>query len=107
MPDVLTDIDGRGVATVTLNRPDVHNAFNAEVIAELHAAVAAMDVHQDVRVIVLRGAGRSFSAGADLGWMREAAAWSDEDNRADAMKLAAMLDALNGAAKPTVALVQG
>ena len=76
------DIDGRGVAALTLNRPDLHNAFNEVLIGELHEAVNGLGTNKDARVIVLRGAGKSFSAGADLNWMKQAAEYSLEENEA-------------------------
>jgi methylglutaconyl-CoA hydratase len=95
------------VAIVVLNRPDVHNAFNAEVIAELTATFAALDADADVRAVVIAGAGKSFCAGADLNWMKEMAGYSRAQNLADAQALAAMLRTLNGMAKPTIARVHG
>ncbi|MEP7275281.1 MAG: enoyl-CoA hydratase/isomerase family protein [Betaproteobacteria bacterium] len=95
------------VAIVVLNRPDVHNAFNAQLIAELTATFAALDVDEAVRAVVVAGAGRSFCAGADLNWMKEMAGYTRAQNLADAQALAAMLRALDGMAKPTVARVHG
>ena len=69
-----------GVATLWMNRPELHNAFNETVIAELTRALRAFDQDQDVRVVVLAGRGRSFSAGADLNWMKRAAGYSLEEN---------------------------
>jgi methylglutaconyl-CoA hydratase len=108
MYETLTlDIDKRGIAWLTLNRPDVHNAFNAVLISELHKAIADLGRNKTVRVIVLMGAGVNFSAGADLNWMREAADYTKAQNHADAMALSDMLYALNHVAKPVIALVQG
>jgi methylglutaconyl-CoA hydratase len=104
---IILDIDGRGVATLTLNRPDLHNAFNEVLIGELHDAVNGLNANKDARVIVLCGAGQSFSAGADLNWMKKAAGYSIAENEADAMRLSDMLQALNSVPKPVVALVQG
>lgn len=95
------------IATVWMNRPAVHNAFDADLIAELTAAFFRLDADPAVRVVVLGGRGRSFSAGADLNWMKEAAAASAEDNHADALALATMLRVLAELSKPTVARVQG
>jgi methylglutaconyl-CoA hydratase len=95
------------VAIVVLNRPDVHNAFNGEVIAELTATFAALDADNDVRAVVIAGTGKSFCAGADLNWMKEIAGYSRAQNLADAQALAAMLRTLNGLAKPTIARVHG
>ncbi|MCK0505878.1 enoyl-CoA hydratase/isomerase family protein [Aromatoleum anaerobium] len=96
-----------GVATIWMNRPDVHNAFNAQLIAHLTAAYRELDADETVRVVVLAGRGKSFSAGADLNWMKAAAAASVEDNLEDARKLAGMLRTISGMGKPTIARVQG
>jgi methylglutaconyl-CoA hydratase len=95
------------VATVTLNRPEVHNAFDEALIARLTAAFVSLDDHPDVRVVVLAAAGKSFCAGADLHWMKRMAAFSTEDNVADAEALATMLRALYALSKPTIARVAG
>ncbi|HEY8766380.1 MAG TPA: enoyl-CoA hydratase-related protein [Dehalococcoidia bacterium] len=94
------------VATVTMARPEVHNAFNEALIAELHATFQELSADDAVRVIVLAGDGKSFSAGADLDWMRRMASASEADNRADAQRLAAMLRAVSECPKPVVARVQ-
>ena len=104
---LLTDVDDRGVARVTLNRADVHNAFNEELIAALTQTFQTLGEDAGVRVIVLRGAGPSFSAGADVNWMRQAAGYGEEQNVADAMHLSTMLHTLNTVPKPTIALVHG
>ncbi len=96
-----------GIATIWMNRPDVHNAFNEQLIAELTAACQALDADDAVRVVVLAGRGKSFSAGADLNWMRRAAEASVEANLADARKLAGMLRTLAEMDKPTIARVHG
>ncbi len=95
------------IATIWMNRPDVHNAFNEALIAELTDACRQLDADDSVRVVVLAGRGKSFSAGADLNWMRRAADASVEANLADARKLAGMLRALAELTKPTIARVQG
>ncbi|WP_343670837.1 enoyl-CoA hydratase/isomerase family protein [Paraburkholderia heleia] len=95
------------VATVTLNRPEVRNAFNEAMIADVTAAFAALGARDDVRAIVLAGNGKAFCAGADLNWMRKMAGYSDEENRADAMRLAQMLSAVYRCPKPVVARVHG
>jgi methylglutaconyl-CoA hydratase len=95
------------VATVTLNRPDVRNAFNETMIAEVTAAFTALGTRDDVRAIVLAGNGKAFCAGADLNWMRKMAGYSDEENRADAMRLAQMLSAVYRCPKPVIARVHG
>ena len=95
------------IATIWMNRPDVHNAFNEALIAELTAACTALDADESVRVVVLAGRGKSFSAGADLNWMRRAADASVEENLQDARKLAGMLRTLAEMNKPTIARVHG
>ena len=95
------------VATIWMNRPDVHNAFDDILITELTQACHALDANDDVRVVVLAGRGKSFSAGADLNWMKRAANNGTEDNLTDARALANMLRALAEMTKPTIARVQG
>jgi len=96
-----------GVATLWMNRPELHNAFNETVIAELTQALRALDDDGAVRIVVLAGRGKSFSAGADLNWMKRAAAYSVDENLRDARVLAAMLRTLAFLSKPTVARVHG
>src|SRR5690625_220291 len=96
-----------GVAWVWMNRPDHHNAFDATLVAELDAAFLALNRDDDVRAVVLAGRGKSFSAGADLNWMREQGKASIEQNRDDARKLGEMLYRLHQMDKPVVARVQG
>ena len=95
------------VATVTLARPDVRNAFNETMTVELTAAFTALDTRDDVRAVVLAANGKAFCAGADLNWMKKMAAYSDEENRADAMRLAGMLSAVYRCNKPVIARVNG
>jgi methylglutaconyl-CoA hydratase len=95
------------IAIVTLNRPEVHNAFNETLIAELTRALKALDRDESVRAVVLTGAGESFCAGADLNWMRKMAAFSPAENLADVRALATMLATLNGLSKPTLARAHG
>lgn len=104
---LLISTDARGVATVTLNRPEVHNAFDDRLIAELTEALRRLEADGRVRVVVLTGAGRSFSAGADLNWMKRMALYSAEENRRDAAALATLMRTLDRLAKPTIAQVQG
>jgi methylglutaconyl-CoA hydratase len=104
---LLTSLDDRGVATVTLNRAEVHNAFNDDLIWELDNAFGKLGANDDVRAIVLTGAGKSFSAGADLNWMKAAANYTDAQNMRDAETLSAMLNTLNTCPKPTIAVVNG
>ncbi len=96
-----------GVAVVTLNRPDLHNAFNEILIAELTELLNVLDSDDEVRVVMLAGSGKSFCAGADLNWMKKMAGYGPAENLADAQALALMLRTLNGLSKPTVARVQG
>ncbi|MHB1375185.1 MAG: enoyl-CoA hydratase/isomerase family protein [Thauera sp.] len=101
-------IERRGaVATIWMDRPEVFNAFNEQLIAELAAACTELDVDAGVRVVVLAGRGKHFSAGADLNWMRRASDSTEAENLADSRKFAAMLRALSGLSKPTIARVQG
>ena len=95
------------VATIWMNRPDVFNAFDEQLIADLQAACAELDVDATVRVVVLGGRGRHFSAGADLNWMRRAAAFGEAENLADARRFAGMLRALSAMSKPTIARIHG
>ncbi len=104
---VVTTIDRLGVATVTLNNPGRHNAFDDKTIAELQLAFEAVASNTDIRVMLLTAQGDSFSAGADLGWMKRMANYSYEENLSDARKLANMLRTLNYLPKPTIARVQG
>jgi methylglutaconyl-CoA hydratase len=104
---VSTQVDPRGVATVTLDRPDKRNAFDDAIIAALTAAFTALGDREDARVVVLASAGKHFSAGADLAWMKRMAGYDYADNLADARALAAMLQALSELPQPTIARVQG
>ncbi|BBH11948.1 enoyl-CoA hydratase/isomerase family protein [Chromobacterium haemolyticum] len=94
-------------ATIWINRPDIHNAMNETLIAELTAAFTHLQLQADCRVIVLAGRGKSFSAGADLDWMRRAAGYSEEQNLADAQRLAAMLKSIYRSKKPVIARIHG
>lgn len=104
---VLLEIDPRGVATVTLNRPHIHNAFNDDVVQRLGAIWTDLASRKDVRVVVLRGAGKSFSAGGDLDWMRKSGQATPEQNRASTLNMARMLKQLNDLPQAVLALVQG
>ena len=95
------------VATVTLNRPDVRNAFNEEVITEMTQTFVELGLRCDVRCIVLAANGTAFCAGADLNWMRSMADYTREQNLADAGRLAAMMHAVYACPKPTIARIQG
>ncbi|MGH8737574.1 MAG: enoyl-CoA hydratase/isomerase family protein [Burkholderiales bacterium] len=95
------------VATLTLNRPEVRNAFDDALIAELAATFKALDDDDAVRAVVLAGNGPAFCAGADLNWMRRMAGYGYEQNLHDAMGLAAMLQTIDRMQKPTIARVHG
>ena len=97
----------RGVETVTLNRPEVRNAFNDEVIAEMTAVFAELAKRSEVRCVVLAANGPAFCAGADLNWMKRMAGYTREENLADAAQLARMLEVIFHCPKPTIAKVQG
>ena len=104
---IVLETDPRGVATVTLNRPEKHNAVDEHIIAELSGTFAGLAKDASIRVVILRSNGRSFSAGADLDWMKRMADYDHEDNIRDANALAAMLFELNSLPMPTIARVQG
>lgn len=107
--DDLVQIDSTpdGVVFVTINRPAKRNAFDAATIAALYEAFETLHGADKVRVVFIRGAGGTFSAGADLSWMRDAADWSESENRDDAMGLARMLKALHDVPALTCAIVEG
>lgn len=104
---VLCEVDSRGVATLTLNRPEVHNAFDDALIHVLTDTLEQLGRDPKVRVIVLAAKGKSFSAGADLNWMRRMAEYSRPDNLEDARRLAALMGRLWRLEKPTIARIQG
>src|SRR5579863_3059086 len=104
---VLLQTDARGVATLTLNRADKHNAFDDAIIAELTEKLKLLDADAGVRVVVLTGAGKTFSAGGDLNWMRSMASFSEKENVDDALKLAELMETLDTLHKPTIARVNG
>src|SRR5512146_2297579 len=102
---VLCAVDARGVATVTLSRPEVNNAYDEAMIRGLHDAMDALVARKAVRVVVLRGAGRHFQAGADLKWIRGLAAQGADANLHASRMTATAVDRLNRLAVPTLALV--
>jgi methylglutaconyl-CoA hydratase len=104
---VSSRIDERGVATLTLNRPQVHNAFDDHLIASLTHELRELEHNVRVRVVVLAAEGKSFSAGADLNWMQRMAKYSEADNIRDAVALANLMRVLDTMSKPTIARVQG
>ena len=105
--NILLNTDERGVATVTLNRPEKRNAFGDELISDLTMLLNDLDGDETIRVVVLTGAGDTFSAGADLNWMRRMTDYTRDENLADAGELAAMLRAIYACPQPTIARVQG
>lgn len=108
MPDnILLNLDHCGVATLTLNREDKHNAFDDAIIAELTAKLGQADADPQVRAVVLAAVGKTFSAGGDLAWMRSMAHYSEKQNLEDALKLAELMETLDGLSKPTIARVNG
>ena len=104
---ILVDIDPRGVATVSLNRPDVRNALNPLLISELTKIMTDLGESNEVRVIVIKGEGKIFCAGADLGYMQEIATYSYDDNVQDALALGNLFHAIDTCPKPTISLIQG
>jgi methylglutaconyl-CoA hydratase len=105
--NVLLQVDPRGVATLTLNRPEVHNAFDAGLILRLTELLVELKSRPGIRAVVLTGAGRSFSAGADVQWMRSMAACDEDENFEDALHLADLMSLLNSLPIPTIARVNG
>ena len=106
--DTLTlTTDARGVATLTLNRPDRHNALNATLIGDLTRAARALAADGAVRVVVLTGAGKSFCAGGDIGWFRDSVARDRAGRIAESAKLAEMLGALDTLPKPLIGRING
>ena len=104
---VLVTVDTKGVATVTLNRPEMHNAINDEVIERLTRELRTLGEDEDVRIVLLTARGPSFCAGADLNWMKKTAEFSEAENLQDASALAELLLVLDTLPKPTIALIQG
>lgn len=100
-------VGANGVVTLTLARPEVHNAFDDQLIAELTHKLRDLDHDAAVRVVILAAEGRSFSAGADLNWMKRMTRYSEAENLRDAVGLASLMRTLSGMSKPTVARVQG
>ncbi len=107
MEHLSLDIADNGVATMILRRPEVRNAFNAQLISELTATCGFLAGRRDLRMVVLRGEGAAFSAGADLAWMQAAAGWTKEENERDALALAEMLRSLYELPQMTLAIVHG
>jgi methylglutaconyl-CoA hydratase len=107
MSGILHHIDPRGVAKITLNNPERHNAFDDTLIADMTGVLDGFAADPAIRVVVLRSTGKSFSAGADLNWMRRVADYTAADNRRDAAALGRLMHTLDRLPKPTLAVVQG
>jgi methylglutaconyl-CoA hydratase len=105
--EVLVAVDGRGVATVTLNRPQLRNAFDENLIAALTEAFARVGADAAVRVVVLAGAGKAFCAGGDLNWMRRQGSLSEAENREDGYRLAVLLQTLDLLPRPVIGRIHG
>ncbi len=101
------DVSREGVVVILLNRPNKRNAFNAEVISELSDAMETLSKNTEARIVLIRGAGPVFSAGADIDWMKAAADYTTHENEQDAYRMAEMLRRLNGLPQVTIALVHG
>jgi methylglutaconyl-CoA hydratase len=95
------------IARIILNNPEKHNAFDEHLIQKLIDTLDTLACDKTVRVVILSAEGKSFSAGADLNWMKKMGAYSEQENRTDAMQLARLMQKLNNLNKPTIALVQG
>ena len=106
MTHVFLEVDGP-VGIVTLNNPEKHNAFDDVLITDLTAALRTLDANENVRVVTLSAVGKSFSAGADLNWMKRMSSYSEEENLRDAMALGELMRTLHELSKPTIARVQG
>ncbi|MFC1750755.1 enoyl-CoA hydratase-related protein [Pseudomonadota bacterium] len=104
---LLIHTDNRGVCTLTLNRPERHNALNAELIVELVNALTNVNNDPNIRVLVITGNGDSFSSGADMEWMKASANYDEETNRQDAMLFTQLMRTLYDLQKPTIALING
>ena len=106
-PESLLVEDAEGIVSVTLNRPDIHNAFDEILIGDLHGLFRSLADRDDLLAVVLTGAGKSFSAGADLNWMKRAADHTQHENFEDAMRFSNMMDALYELPMTTIAKVNG
>jgi len=107
MQTIQSTISEQGVLTLQMNRPEVHNAFDSQMINELTAALQAADEENGIRLVIISAAGSSFSAGADMNWMRNLVDASQEDNERDALQLATLMRTLNYLSKPTIARING
>lgn len=104
---LIIDVSISGVATLTINRPDTHNAFDDQLIHHLHETLVTLQKDKNLRFVMLKAAGKNFSAGADLRWMKRMADYSEQENLDDALHFAKLMHALWSFPKPTVVLVQG
>ncbi len=104
---ISADIEDNGIATITLNQPDIHNAFDEILIAQLTQTLKRFDADPAVKVLILKAAGKSFSAGADLNWMKKMADYSRSENYRDSLLLAELMSTLYQMNCPTIAAVQG
>lgn len=107
MSETVTLSRDGATAYLTLNRPEIHNAFDDALIAELTAQLRDLNQDARVRAVVLTGTGKSFSAGADLNWMSRMAAYTEAENRADALALADLMETLDTLRKPVIGRIQG
>ena len=103
----LYEISDLGVATITLNRADIHNAFNDQLIAELTDKFKTMDCDESVRLVVLTGSGKSFCAGADLNWMKSMVNYSELENFEDSKRLSDLFETINTFSKPVIGKING
>ncbi len=104
---LLSAIGPQGIATLTLNRPAIHNAFDDELVSLLSEQLIALDANPTVRAVIVSGRGRSFSAGADLNWMQSMVNASRDENIQDSLRLATLMRTLNYLSKPTIARING
>lgn len=104
---IKVNTDKKGVTTLTMARAEVHNAFNSEMIAEMTSAFDALDKNPDTSIIVLQSEGESFSAGADINWMKSMVLATQAENQEDSLKLAALMRSINFCSKAVIAKVQG
>ena len=107
MTNILEQADSRGVLWLTLNRPEVHNAFDQDLIKDLTRSLQDAEQDPTIRIVVLTGTGNSFSAGADMNWMRNMAGASEQENEQDALQLAELMRTLNYLDLPTIAMING
>jgi len=104
---VVMTLSNKGVARITLNKPELHNAFDDRMINDLTNAIRKADENPSVRILIINANGASFSAGADLNWMKRMATFEWEENYQDSLKLAGLMQALHDCQKMTLALIQG